>query len=224
MKIGFQSRMPYCLLIMMLISSFCRAADGASTQDTNKVPADIVKMPANFRQSATGGYRYQETRTLELINAPWHGAGLLFSEADGTLIKLQLSPERIIMAITATHMYYYHAAAGRRYAAPLDLSAPMVAQIGAFRALLQGRAEELDANYDVGVERHGGRWILHMSGKTPDNTGLMLEASGDEAKAQRKIIMRQADGEKTEYLIEPASAPQLSGLSAARLLAEAAGE
>jgi hypothetical protein len=219
MKAGFQA----CLLIVVLLFPFCRAADSASLPS----PApdkNIAKILDHFRQTAAAGYQYQEVRALELVDAPWHGAGLLFSGADGTLIKLQLSPERIIMAITASRMYYYHAAQGQRYSAPLDFTAPMLAQIGTFRAILQGRADELYANYAVAVEQHGSRWKLHLAGKTPDNAGLKLEVSGDDVKAQCKLLMQQADDEKTEYVIEPATARQLTGLSQARLLAEAAGE
>jgi hypothetical protein len=214
MKTGLKPCAPYLLFTALLLSPLCSAADSS----------DTGKLLENFRQMAATGYAYQETRILDLVDAPAHSTGYLYSSAAGTLIKLQLSPERIIMAITATRMYYYNAAQGQRYSAPLDFAAPMAAQIGGFRAILQGRAAELSANYDIDIKQRGHLWTLHLNGKAPDNAGLVIEVSGDETKPQRKIMIQQPDGEKTEYMMKPETVKQPSETTVERLLTEATGE
>lgn len=221
---------PYLLLIVgLLLPVYCTAdtvpdASIPANGVVDRASANAAKLLEHFRRmSATTSYRYQETRILDLVDAPWHGSGYLFSGTDGTLIKLQLTPERIIMAVTATRMYYYNAAEEQRYSAPLDFTVPGVEQIGAFRSILQGRTTELYADYTVDIQQRESRWTLHLTGKAPHNAGLLIEVSGDEAKPQRKIIIQQADGEKSEYNMKPAAAKQPPETSVERLLAEAAG-
>jgi hypothetical protein len=157
-----------------------------------------------FRQTAATQYRYEETRTLELMAAPWKGKGYLLSSPDGTLVKLQLSPERIIMAISGERMMYYDSAHGQRQSAPLGQGGPMAEQVGAFRAILQGRTAELRSGYDIRTETRDKRWTLHLAGKArkAGEPPPVLEISGDENLRRRHILIRQPDGEKTEYALE----------------------
>ncbi|WNV04037.1 outer membrane lipoprotein carrier protein LolA [Candidatus Methylospira mobilis] len=230
MNRGFLCCTPFVLFIALL-PPHSSSADVTPSSDAE--PPSVASKPGNagntakmlehFRQMAASGYHYEETRVLELVEAPWHGSGYLLTDTDGTLVKLQLSPERIIMAITAQRMYYYAAAQGQRYSAPLDFSDPMIAQVGTLRAVLQGHTAELYADYDIAIDQRETEWLLRLTGKSSSNAGLLLEVSGDDAKPQRKIMIRQPDGEKSEYRMLPASERQV-GTNVARLLAEAAGE
>ncbi|MBS1212515.1 MAG: outer rane lipoprotein carrier protein LolA, partial [Proteobacteria bacterium] len=65
-------------------------------------------------QPGAAEFRYEETHTLELMAEPWHGQGYLLSAPDGSLVKLQLTPQRVIMAISGGQMYYYDPGQGQR--------------------------------------------------------------------------------------------------------------
>jgi hypothetical protein len=161
-------------------------------------PTDLL---ARIRQSGHAQFRYQETRQLELASTPWHGQGYMLSGADGSLVKLQLQPTRIIMAITQEHMYYWDPAQNQRHSAPLDYADPAAEQIKVFRSILQGQIEQLQANYDFSADNHSQHWTLRLTPKPEQADAEIptIEISGDQDDQQRRISIRQADGESTEY-------------------------
>lgn len=186
-------------------------------------PPEIADRLARFRQTAAIEYRYEETRTLELLAAPWKGKGYLLSSPDGTLVKLQLSPERVVMAVSGERLYYH--AQEQRQSAPLDAVGSLARPIGALRALLQGCAEELKASYEIRTEISGKRDIVILTGKPQENgkPAPSLEVS-DETARRRRIVIRQPDGEKTVYLLEKAAEGKHLEPWIQRLRAEAAGD
>lgn len=184
-------------------------------------PAEIL---ARFHRTVAEEYRYRETRTLELMTAPWQGKGYLYSAPDGTLIKLQLAPERAIMAISGERMIHYDDARDRRQSAPLAAAGSMAEQIRSFRAILQGRADELEAAYDLRAETTGKAWTLRLTGKPrPEGEPApTIEMSGEGGK--RRIVIERGDGEKTEYVLEKAREGQVLEGPMRGLLVEALGE
>jgi hypothetical protein len=189
-------------------------------------PPDASNVLESFRQTAAAEYRYEETRTLDMMAAPWKGSGYLFSSPDGALIKLQLAPEKAIMAISGDRMLYYDAAHGQRQSAPLSFAGPMADQIGTFRAILQGRTEELKAAYDIRSEIRGKHWTLRLTAKEhgDDEPGLAVEISGDANQPRRHIVIQQPDGEKADYVMEKTGEGKHLEAPMQRLLAEATGE
>lgn len=185
----------------------------------------LTEILARIHQDGAAEFRYQETRTLELATAPWQGQGLMLSSADGSLVKLQQQPNRVIMAIAADKMYYWDAAQNQRHVAPLEQTGP-AAQILVFRNLLQGHADELRTSYDLNAEQHAQHWTLRMTPKADqaDNNATTIEISGDQDPNQRQLLIRQPDGETTEYRLTKTSEGQESAASIQRLLLEAAGE
>jgi len=188
--------------------------------------AVLTELLARIRQNGQAQFRYEETRTLELAASPWHGEGYMLSAADGSLVKLQLQPSRVIMAIAEQRMYYWDSAQNQRHSAPLGSAGPAAEQITVFRSILQGRSEELQATYDFAAEKQGKQWILRLTPKPDlnDQDAPAIEISGDEEDKQRRILIRQADGESTEYrMVKTAEALQQE-YSIQRLLLEAMGE
>lgn len=179
-----------------------------------------------FRPGTAAEFRYEETRTLDLMAAPQRAQGYLLSAADGTLVKLQLAPHRIIMAISGDRMYYYDAAQGQRRSAPLSYAGDALEQIAVFRAILQGRAGELRSRYDLIADRHGDLWNLRLTARSKiDGTGLeSIAISGRADVGKRQVSIRQADGDATEYSLERTGEGGGLEFSVQRLLQEAAGE
>jgi hypothetical protein len=186
-------------------------------------PADPLE---GFRQTQAIEFRYRETRHLELLAKPWQGAGYLFSTPDGKLIKLQLSPERVVMAISGDRMYYYDYLRGERHSAPLAQAGAMAQQVGIFRAILQGRSDELRAGYELRTESGNKNWTLRLIGKTPldANSRPAFEISGGRNPARRVIAIRQPDGEKTDYVLEQAAVGKHLETWIEQLVQEARGD
>jgi len=188
--------------------------------------AVLTELLARIRQTDQSFFRYEETRILELASSPWHGQGYMLSGPDGSLVKLQLQPARVIMAIAEQRMYYWDPQQNQRHSAALGSAGPAGEQITVFRSILQGRTEELQTSYDLVAEKQGKQWTLRMTPKPELSNDEIpaIEISGDEEDKQRRILIRQADGESTEYRMQKASAAQQQEYSFQHLLLEAIGE
>lgn len=186
----------------------------------------LTELLARIRQTGPAQYQYQETRQLELATSPWQGQGIMLTDSNGSLVKLQLQPTRVIMAITNDSMIYWDPDQDQRHTMPIDYAGPAAAQILVFRSILQGRAEELQASYDFVAEQHDTRWTLRLTPKVEpsDDHTAAIEISGDAEDRQRRIVIRQTDGESTEYHIDKALPKQAEAYSIPQLLQEAAGE
>ena len=102
-----------------------------------------------------GAHPAKRTGRIQLSGNPQTGIGLIplarhrammLSGADGSLVKLQLQPKRIIMVSTEQRMYYWDP---NRTAPQLRLWArpePAAEQITLFRSILQGHARRIAAD------------------------------------------------------------------------------
>lgn len=187
--------------------------------------AELGELLGRIRQSGAAEFRYEETRTLELATAPVRSSGHMLLGTDGSLVKLQLLPKRVIMAVAGERMWYWDPELKERHAAPLG-QAGTAGQIIVLRALLQGEADRLKPSFDFAVERHGKHWRVRVSPKpgANDTDAPSIELSVDENQPKREILVRQGDGETARYSMEKtAEGPNLD-YSIQRLLEEAAGE
>ncbi|MDX8130148.1 outer membrane lipoprotein carrier protein LolA [Methylomonas sp. OY6] len=188
--------------------------------------AVLSELLTRIRQTGQAQFQYEETRVLELADAPWHGQGVMLSGTDGSLVKLQLQPARVIMAIAEQHMLYWDPQQNQRHSAALDSAGPAGEQIKVFRSILQGRTEDLQLNYAIAADKQGPQWTLRLTPK-PELSGddlPSIELSGDDQDQQRRILIKQPDGESTEYRMHKATAAQIQDYSLPSLLREASGE
>lgn len=184
----------------------------------------LPQVLARLRQDSEGKFQYQETRTLELATAPWQGQGYMLTDGKGSLVKLQLAPQRVIMAVSQQRLYYYDPSLQQRHELPLDYADPAAGQIVVFRSLLQGRSEDFQADYEFAAEQHDAFWRLTLTPKTGHETAARIEIAGDDRVHSRQITILQADGDSTVYRIEPLPAPQAASVSIDGLLREAVGD
>lgn len=205
------------LLLALALVPLAASADGT----------DVPALLGRIRQTGPSEYRYEETRRLELAASPWHGEGYMFSSADGTLVKLQLQPKRVIMAIVeGRQMYYYDPEQKQRHAASVSDAGDAAGQITVFRSILQGRAEELQPGYDFAATAQGTRWTLSLTPKPgqAEEDASTVEISGADNGLERHILIRQPDGESTQYHMTKTGAGPRVEDSVRRLLLEAIGE
>ncbi len=188
--------------------------------------AGLADLLGRIRQTGSAEFRYEETRKLELSSSPVQAQGYMLSGADGSLVKLQLLPKRVIMAIAEGRMVYWDTEQKQRHTVALGQAGQMAGQITVFRSILQGQAEELQQSYDFAPEKHGKLWVLRVSPKPglSDEDAPSIEISGGEDGRKRQILIRQPDGESTEYRMEKTDEGQHLEYSIQRLLLEAGGE
>ena len=123
-------------------------------------------------------------------------------------------------------MYYWDPEQQQRHTAPLGQSGQASELITVFIAILQGHADDLKSSYDFVPEQHGKRWTLRLTPKTElsNEDAATVEISGDEDGHKQQVLIRQPDGESTEYrMVKIAEGPQLDN-TIQRLLLEAIGD
>lgn len=187
---------------------------------------ELQALLERIRQTGSAEFHYEEIRKLELASSPWQGQGYMLSGADGSLVKEQLQPTRVIMAIAEGRMHYWDPEQKQRHTAPLGQSGQAAELITVFIAILQGHAEELKSSYDFVPEQHGKRWTLRLVPKSElsNEDAPTIEISGDEDAHKRQVLIRQPDGESTEYRMVKTSEGQQLDNSIQRLLLEAIGD
>jgi hypothetical protein len=187
---------------------------------------ELQALLGRIRQNGSAEFHYQEIRKLELASTPWQGEGYMLSGTNGSLIKQQLKPTQIIMAIAEGRMYYWDPEQNQRHTAPLGQPGQATDLITVFIAILQGHADELKSSYDFAPEQHGKHWTLRLTPKldqNDENTSI-IEISGDEDQSNRQVLIRQPDGESTEYRMIKTSEGTKPENSIQRLLLEAIGD
>lgn len=184
----------------------------------------LADLLGRIRHAGPVELRYEETRKLELATSPVQAQGHMYSGADGSLVKLQLSPKRIVMAIAEGRMLYFDSQENRHDSVSLDQAGVAGTQITVFRSLLQGHAEDLRSSYEFSPTIQGKRWSVRLKPKAEGDEMPSLEISGEEASRKQRVLIRQPDGESTEYHLEQTGeGPQVEE-TIRRLLREAAGE
>ena len=186
----------------------------------------LAELLGRIRHNGSAEFSYHETRKLELADSPWKGQGVMLSGVDGSLIKLQLQPMRVIMVSTEQRMYYWDPEQQQRHSALISQAGAAGEEITLFRSIIQGHTEHLQAGYDFTHQIRGKAWTLRMTPKPGlnDDSAPTIEISGDEDDSKRRVLIRQADGESTEYqMVKTAEGPEVEK-SIRRLLLEAIGD
>ena len=211
--------MPKALLVGLMLS-------GCWVRVSLADEREVTELMQRLQQPGATEFRYEETRHLDLLSSPWKGWGYMLSSSDGSLVKLQLSPQRVIMAISGGQMLYFDAQQKQRQAIPISYAGEAQRQIAAFRALLQGRREELQASYDLAVSHQDSRRTLKLNPKPAKKDEALpgIEVSFDQKDQKRQIVIREVDGEFTEYQMEKTSEGPSLEMSIQRLLQEAVGD
>lgn len=185
--------------------------------------AKVKEVLAHFVQDQQGVFKYQETRQLELATSPIETQGLMLTDNKGSLVKLQLKPERIIMAISGDALHYWNPAQNQRHQMPVSAGEDAAQQILLFRQLLQGRFDELQQHFQLEAESDDKGWTLRLQPKQADESLIAaITVSGN--SSGRHMIIRQSDGDSSEYRITPSDPQTAQNYRISALLQEAAGE
>jgi outer membrane lipoprotein-sorting protein len=172
----------------------------ASAEDTLKTV--LARMKADEATAIS----YKEKRTLKMLSEDWHGTGTLYAAPPHTMIKEQRSPEVEIMGIEGKQAYYFQQDNNQRYQTELDENELHAV---AFNELMNDDLSTLQKLYDISLTTPAGHWVLTLvaknqktdNGKQPAK--IIMQGLADQPANNVTVI--QADGDKSEFTLSPAT-------------------
>ena len=155
---------------------------------------------ARMKPEAAAKIHYQETRYLELLDKPWQGSGHLFAQIPDKMIKEQRYPQREIMGINGTKMYYFDPFKQRRHQGELQHDKRASFHLLAFLAIINGDLQILRDNFQLQFAAGKAHWKLLLTTKVlTDENNERIEISGLLGKGAERITVFMEDNERTEY-------------------------
>jgi hypothetical protein len=146
---------------------------------------------------------YRENRTLELMDQPWQGSGYLYSLPPDLMLKEQLQPERVLMAVKGEQMFYYDPADDVRHQGEMNEDNPLSLNIGVFRALINADEGLLHRLYEVAFSSTERDWAIKLKPKQDSESDFSIVISGLAQQQADTITVRQPDGDLSEFSLRP---------------------
>lgn len=201
-----------CFLLMVLLTADVNAEDSIETLMRTMKSNAAVKMA------------YQEIRSLELMDKPWHGSGYMYSMPPDLMIREQLTPNRLLMAVKADKMYYFDPDNHVRHEGEMDDTSTLSLNIAVFKALMNADDQLLRRMYLIDFSIQPKRWIMTLIPKQQSDSGFSIVVSGLSDQQVDTIIIKQADGDQTEFMLQQQSIGEDIKKSILGLLTELTGE
>jgi outer membrane lipoprotein-sorting protein len=202
----------HLLLIFALLPALSHAEDTLKT------------VLSRMKATEATAIDYKEKRTLKMLTEDWHGTGTLYAAPPHTLLKEQRSPEVEIMGIEGNKAYYYQQDNNQRYQAEL---AENELHVVAFNELLNDDLATLQKLYEVSFATPAGHWVLTLvaKNKTPENgkQPAKIIMQGLAEHAANSVTVIQADGDKSEFTLSPATKGVAAQSTIAKLLSHIKG-
>ena len=167
---------------------------------------------------------YRETKAMELLDQPWQASGVLYALAPDLMVKEQIEPERVLMAVDKDTLLYFDSANEVRHQAELELANPMAVSIALFKALMTADRKTLQTTFHAQFTTSGQRWTLLLAAEIDDEPAVQADISGTVGAFANRINITQADGDTSLITLdEPETGPQVQDKIQA-LAAEARGQ
>lgn len=144
---------------------------------------------------------YQETRTLELMDQPWLGSGYMYSMPSGLMLREQLKPQRLLMGIDNSKMYYYSPEDKIRYQGELEDDPKLKLNFSVFKALISADQALLKRIYQVDFSLKPKRWVMTLKPKKKAESGFKIIVSGLLEDKVDTIIIKQEDDDLSEFML-----------------------
>ncbi len=145
---------------------------------------------------------YQETRTLELMDEPWHGSGYLYSLPPNIMIREQLQPKRLLMGVIANNLYYFDPESNTRYEDAFDDESPKTLSIAVFKALVNADKILLHRLYTVDFVNSEQTWAMNLKPKQDKDSTLRIIVSGLANQQANKFQVTQEQGETSTFNLQ----------------------
>jgi len=169
--------------LLMFVVSGVYAVETPESVLARMKPQTIVKI------------HYREIRYLELLDQPWKGSGYFYVFPDG-MIKEQWYPQRQIMAVNASKLYYFDPFADVRYQGEMEDDTG--GQAVAFKGLMAGDVKLLQKFFQIDFQNRNKIWVLTLFPKQPKLAEQLSRVviSGVNNQPANKIEVFLADGDR----------------------------
>ena len=167
---------------------------------------------------------YQETRILELMEQPWQGSGYMYSMPPDLMIREQLQPQRLLMGVKADEMFYYDPINDVRHQGKMDEDDSLSLNLAVFKALINADEALLHSLYQVEFSTAAEGWRMTLKNKHEIDSGFSIVVSGLPCQQADKIIVKQADGDSSEFLLQKNNAGDAINKTVQHLYQELLGE
>lgn len=147
---------------------------------------------------------YLEERILELMDQAWHGSGYMYSLPPDTMIKEQLQPKRILMAVSGDRVYYFDPENNIRHQMEMEEDNPISLNIAVFKALINADEKLLHRLYQVDFSSDEQTWTMNLIPSSDPDSGFKISISGRVGKHPENIKVWQADGDASILSLKPA--------------------
>ncbi|MGR9115352.1 MAG: LolA family protein [Gammaproteobacteria bacterium] len=205
---------------LKLVVSFLTVlvADVGYAEDT------LSSLMQRMQSSTAVRIAYRETRTLELMERPWQGSGYMYSLPPDLMIKEQVRPERVLMGVKGDQMVYFDPGNAVRHHGEMTEDNPMTLNIAVFKALVNGDEALLHKLYQVEFTSAPLRWTMTLTPKQDSDSGFNIVISGLSGQQADTIEVRQADGDSSEFSLQPDGSGDEVDATVERLYRELLGD
>lgn len=181
------------ILLSCLMSESLFAEDSFSSVIARMKPKTAVRIS------------YQETRFLDLLDAPWHGSGYMYAMTPDIMVKEQTEPVRELAGASGQQMFYYDPVNDIRHQQDIADDDPISLNVVVFKALVNGDQALLEKMYQIDFFSGLKVWRLTLTAKNKQARESLakVEISGLPEQPADKIIVYQADGDYSEFVLKP---------------------
>lgn len=144
---------------------------------------------------------YTEVKTLELMDEPWEGSGFMYSLPPDLMVKEQLLPKRIVMGVKGDKMFYLDKGNGISHHGELDSNDAISLNVAVFKSLINADEKLLNSMYQVEFKNTATGWLMSLQPKNNKQSSFSTQVSGASSKQVDKIVMKQADGDSSEFTL-----------------------
>lgn len=172
-----------------------------------------------IRIQETRHFSYRETRTLQLLAAPWQATGDMYISPQQMVIA-QRSPTLVFTVISADRMQYIDT--GQDIDRSLKLERPFaVPGMEPFMQLLYGATRHTgqEQDYVISFDTAGQRWFLQLTPQqdTADEI-IRMQLSGDTGHGPDQLVLEHAEGDRMEWQLSLVSQGEAAGRELQQLL------
>jgi outer membrane lipoprotein-sorting protein len=181
----------------------------------------LQSVMARMKPAQAVSIHYQETRALGLLSEPWKGTGTFYAFLPDIMLKEQQRPEKELMGIKGSTLYYYHPGNDQKHQGELDDEAAEDDQVAAFKGLMNGDLTFLRSRYTLEFSTKPTGWRLTLiplhAADNDKNTQIIMQ--GLPGRVANKLELILSDGDRTEYTLTPAMQGEAVKVKVTQLLA-----
>lgn len=195
----------------------------------NQVCADettLLELLAKLKQAGPTEFKYEEFHRVSKGKLNETSKGYLLLGSDGSLVKLQLEPNRQITTINNQGIHTWNAANKQHKNVEIPDSQAPDQVINVLHCLLNGHAEKLQASHAFATTQKGSHWVVQLIPKSEVLTSEapVIQISGDQDAKKRTLVLLNNHGASTESRLTRTSVAKGLDYSVQRLIAEATNQ